>query len=435
MNICVLGLWHLGSVTAACMASLGHRVVGLAFDESLVARLDAGALPVHEPHLEELLHRGLASGRLRFASSVRDATAGAQVLWVACDTPVGDDGQPQPEHVMRQVERVLPHLDANTLVLVSSQLPVGSTRSLQQRAALLRGGGGTLRCAYAAENLRLGSAVGDFLRPDRIVVGVTQESDRALLEGLLGSIAAPIEWMSLESAEMTKHALNAFLAVSVAFANEVASVCEVVGADAKQVERGLKSDRRIGHGAYLAPGAAFAGGTLARDVSFLGGVTREHGLRAPLLSAVLPSNAAHALWVQNTLRRLFADLPRTTIAVWGLTYKAGTDTLRGSATVELCDWLLREGATLRVHDPAVGNLPPRWDSRVERADSPLAAVRGADALVMTVAWPMYREIGAGQLAEAADGLVVLDPNRCRPDLATANVRLRYFAVGLSGKSL
>ena len=431
MKICVLGLWHLGSVTAACMASVGHSVLGLDFDEPLVARLNTGASPLLEPHLEELLHQGLASGRLRFTSSVRDASAGAQVLWVAYDTPIGEDGQPQPEHVMRQLERVLPHLEANTLVLVSSQLPVGSTRRLQQRAALARGSDSGY--AYVPENLRLGSGVRDFLSPDRIVVGIMHESDRHLLQGLLGAISAPIEWMSLESAEMTKHALNAFLAVSVAFANELALVCEAVGADAKQVERGLKSDRRIGNGAYLAPGTAFAGGTLARDVSFLGEVAREHGLRTPLLSAVLPSNAAHRLWVQNSLHRLFADLPRTTIAVWGLTYKAGTDTLRGSAAVELCDWILREGATLRVHDPAVGNLPPRWDSRVQRSDSPLAAVRGADALVITVAWPMYREIGAGQLAEAANGLVVLDPNRCRPDLAAANVPLRYVAVGLSGK--
>ena len=127
MKICVLGLWHLGSVTAACMASVGHSVLGLDFDEPLVARLNTGASPLLEPHLEELLHQGLASGRLRFTSSVRDASAGAQVLWVAYDTPIGEDGQPQPEHVMRQLERVLPHLEANTLVLVSSQLPVGST--------------------------------------------------------------------------------------------------------------------------------------------------------------------------------------------------------------------------------------------------------------------------------------------------------------------
>ena len=434
MKVCVLGLWHLGSVTAACMASLGHRIVALDLDAQRVADLRAGGLPVVEPHLEELQSQGRASGGLRFDSSPHDATAGARVLWVTCDTPLGDDGQPQPQIVRDQLERVLPCLDSGTLVLVSAQLPVGSTRSLAQHAAGVRGSQ-DLRWAYMPENLRLGSAVNDFLRPDRLVVGATTDCDRSLLQELLGPIGAPIEWMSLESAEMTKHALNAFLALSVAFANEVASVCEVVDADAKQVERGLKTDRRIGEGAYLAPGAAFSGGTLARDVSFLDGIARAHRLHTPLLSAVLPSNAAHRLWARRTLRGLFADLSRTTIALWGLTYKAGTDTLRGSAAVELCDWILRQGATLRVHDPAVTALPSHWDNRVERSDSPIAAVRGADALIISFGWPTYSEVSARQLVDATTSLVVLDPNRSRPDLAAADVRLRYFAVGLAGKTV
>jgi UDPglucose 6-dehydrogenase len=428
MNICVLGLWHLGSVTAACMASLGHRVVGLDFDGHRIASLSAGKAPVFEPGLEELLRAGLASGRLRFSQSVGEATAGAQVLWVTSDTTVGDDGEAQPHLVMQQLERVLPEVDAGTLVLVSSQLPIGSTRGLQERSAVLRGGA-SLNCACLPENLRLGSAVSDFLRPDRIVVGVESKSDPRLLKELLDTIGAPIEWMSLESAEMTKHALNAFLAASVTFANEVASVCESVGADGKQVERGLKSDRRIGPGAYLAPGAAFAGGTLAREVGFLNAVARTRRIATPLLSAILPSNAAHRLWAQNILRGQFTDLSRTTIAVWGLTYKADTDTLRGSPTVELCEWLLREGAQLRVHDPLVRGLPEHWTHAVRRTDSPLAAVRGAQALVVTVGWPLYRQVPVAELLEGVDELVVLDPDRIRPDLAAVGARLRYFAVG------
>src|SRR5262249_23256310 len=206
-------------------------------------------------------------------------------------------------------------------------------------------------------------------------------------------------------------------------------ICESVGADGKQVERGLKSDRRIGPGAYLAPGAAFAGGTLARDVAFLSGVARARGIATPLLSAILPSNAAHRLWAQNMLRTLFADLSRPTVAVGGLTYKPGTDTLRGSPAVELCEWILREGAQLRVHDPVVRELPPQWGNAVQRTDSPLTAVRGSDALVMAVAWPMYREVDAAELMRGVDALVVLDANRIRPDLAAAGARLRYFAVG------
>jgi UDPglucose 6-dehydrogenase len=253
-----------------------------------------------------------------------------------------------------------------------------------------------------------------------------------LLHGLLSSIAESIEWMSLESAEMTKHAINAFLAASVVFANEVASVCEAVGADAKEVERGLRTDSRIGPGAYLAPGAAFAGGTLARDVAFLNRTAHERGVVTPLLSSVLPSNDTHKRWVRKKLRMLFADLAQTTVTVWGLTYKPGTDTLRRSMSVELCDWIIREGATIHVHDPMVTNLPQHWRAAVKRYDDPIAAVRGAQALVIATEWPIYRGISAAQLVQCTERLVVLDANRFLPHLAAADERLRYFAVGMPG---
>ena len=431
MNVCVLGLWHLGSVTAACLAALGHRVVGLDADEGRIASLRSGAAPLFEPGLEELLRQGLASGQLRFTSAASEATAGADVLWVACDTAVTDEEPTQPHHVVAQVEQLIPALPPGTLVVVSSQLPVGSVRRLQQYAAKCRAADLTFACV--PENLRLGSAVSDFLRPERLVVGLEREADGEELRNLLHCIPAPIEWMSLEAAEMTKHAINAFLAVSVTFANELARICEAVGADAKQVERGLKTDRRIGARAYLAPGAAFAGGTLARDVGLLNRTAGEHGIFVPLLSSILPSNAAHRLWTRDTLRALFADLSQTTIAMWGITYKPGTDTLRGSPAVELCDWLLEAGATIRVHDPIVSDLPPHWGAAVERCDSPVAAVRGAQALVLATAWPLYRTIAAEQLLEAAARLAVLDPQRFLPHLAAADERLSYFAVGMPRK--
>ncbi len=432
MKVCVLGLWHLGSVTAGCLAALGHRVVGLDWEPERVADLNGGVAPVSEPGLEELLAQGLGCGQLRFATPADQDLAAFDVLWVCCDTPLGEGGAAQPERVIARIEQTLPALRAGTLVVVSSQLPVGSTRRLQRQAERLRGAP-DLSWACVPENLRLGSAVSDFLHPERIVAGLPSGSERQLLEQLLRPIAAPIEWMSVESAEMTKHALNAFLAVSVTFANELASICEAVGADATEVERGLKTDRRIGARAYLAPGAALAGGTLAREVAFLNGIAHERSIDTPLLAAVQPSNAAHRRWARNTLSRLFDDLSRTTVAVWGLTYKPGTDTLRDSPAVELCDWMLEQGAAIRVHDPAVRSLPAHWAGAVQRAESPLAAVRGADALVLATPWPIYREVGAGQLAHAADRLVVLDAGRFMPHLAAAGAHVSYLAVGLPGE--
>jgi UDPglucose 6-dehydrogenase len=267
-----------------------------------------------------------------------------------------------------------------------------------------------------------------FLKPDRIVVGVRATRDREKLERLLRPITKRIEWMSVESAEMTKHAINAFLATSVTFANEIASICESVGADAKEVERGLKSESRIGPKAYLSPGAAFAGGTLARDIAFLNGIGVEKGLATPLLASVKPSNDEQKQWIKRKLQSLFPDLPGTKVAVWGLTYKPGTDTLRRSPAVELCNWLIGQGVELRVHDPAVKQFPQEWSTKVARSDDPVAALGGAHVLVVSTEWPLYKDIASDAVAKAAPGLVVLDANRFLSALVLDS-RLRYVAVG------
>jgi UDPglucose 6-dehydrogenase len=428
MKVCVLGLWHLGSVTAAGLAEAGHQVIGLDFDAATVAGLRAGVAPVFEPGLGELIERGLSSGRLRFTTRL-DELEDIDVLWVTYDTPVDDDDNADTNFVMAQIARALPAMNADTVLLISSQLPVGSIRRLEQAAAA-QGATAPLRVACCPENLRLGSAVSDFLHPDRLIVGVRCEADRQCLSGLLSPIARSIEWMSIESAEMTKHAINAFLATSIAFANEIAGICESVGADAADVERGLKSERRIGPGAYLSPGGAFSGGTLARDVALLGRTSLEHEIATPLLSAVLPSNNLHKHWARRKLRSHFADLSRITVAVWGLTYKPGTDTLRRSLAVELCDWLVSEGAAVRVHDPMAKDLPQRWSGIVPRLADPLAAAAGADALVIATGWPEYRGVSADQLLAGCDDLLVLDANRLVPQLAARPQRLKYLAVGM-----
>jgi UDPglucose 6-dehydrogenase len=196
------------------------------------------------------------------------------------------------------------------------------------------------------------------------------------------------------------------------------------------VARGLRSEPRIGPGAYVSPGGAFSGGTLARDVVALNRTARTHGVATPLLSAVLPSNILHKSWTRDKLRSHFPDLSRVTVVVWGLAYKAGTDTLRRSSSVELCDWLLDEGATLRVHDPMVKELPRRWPPNLARLADPLEIVSGADALVIATGWPQYRDVSVDQLLERCDTLLVLDPNRFVPQLAARPGRLNYLAVGM-----
>ncbi len=427
MKVCVQGLWHLGSVTAACLASVGHDVIGLDTDQATIDSLSNGKAALFEPGLDQLIQQCVAAGNLRFSSSPREAASNLEVLWVAYDTPVDDEDRADIDFVVAHIESMLPCLPAGATVLVSSQMPVGSIRRLEMIAAT-QFADRELGFAYSPENLRLGKALDIFLKPDRIVVGARLERDRLRLEQMLLPVTDRIEWMSVESAEMTKHAINAFLATSVTFANEIASICELVGADAKEVERGLKTEQRIGPNAYLSPGGAFAGGTLARDISFLGQVAFGKNLKIPLLSSVKPSNDEHKNWAKRRLLAKFPNLAGQTIAIWGLTYKPGTDTLRRSLAVELCNWLMGQGATLRVHDPAVMKLPSEWHGKVSQCSLPLDAIIGASALVVATEWPQYRDILPADILAGTSGLLVLDANRFLTKLAITP-SAEYAAVG------
>jgi UDPglucose 6-dehydrogenase len=282
------------------------------------------------------------------------------------------------------------------------------------------------------ENLRLGAALESFRAPDRIVAGVSDERDRRELAELLAPFSHEVQWMRVESAEMTKHALNGFLATSVAFIDEVAAVCESVGADAAEVARGLKSERRIGPRAYLSPGAAFAGGTLARDLGFLRALAERHELPAHVFAGVLAGNAAHGHWTRRKLLELFGGDERLAgrgVAIWGLTYKPGTDTLRRSSAIELCRWLADAGATVRVHDPAVRALPRDLAGAIELFAAPVEAAAGADALVVCTPWPGYREVPARALLDALAQPMVVDPTGLLCSSLAVHRQVRHVWVG------
>ena len=431
MKVCVQGLWHLGSVSAACLASLGHDVIGLDEDVQVIDRLSQGKAPLLEPGLDDLIQAGIDTGKLTFSSMTRVALEGAEVLWVAFDTPVDDEDHADVNFVQSQIEAVLPFLAHGAVVVVSSQMPVGSVRKLEAFMQLnLPGKNVSFACS--PENLRLGKALEVFLKPDRIVVGVRDDHAREVLERLLSPITDKLEWMSVESAEMTKHAINAFLAVSIAFANEIAAICELVGADAKEIERGLKTETRIGPRAYLSPGGPFAGGTLARDIAFLDIESQSNNLITPLLSSVRASNDEHKHWVRRKLQQRFGTLVGVSIAIWGLTYKPGTDTLRRSLAVELCDWLLTRGAQLRVYDPAVKRLPENWAGKVVHCETSLDAVMDARVLVVGTEWSEFKQAASGLIGKAPSDLLVVDANR-HLEAQVSQLGFKYLAVGTPSK--
>jgi len=422
--VTVVGLWHLGAVIAAVLADCGCDVVAYDGDAAVIEGLREGRPAVDEPGLRELVTRVASAGSLRFAADPCEAVAEAEVVWIARDTPVGDDDIALPDVVIDEAVEVLTKTARGTLVIVSSQLPVGSVARLESR--MRDRGRDDLAFAAIPENLRLGQAIETFRAPERFVVGVRDAGAAARVASLLERLGTQIEWMGIESAEMTKHAINAFLATSVAFINELAGICERVGADALEVSRGLRSERRIGPHAYLRPGEAFAGGTLARDLHFLADIAAEHDLPADLTRGVWASNDAHRRWPLRALRHELGELRGRRVGIWGITYKPGTDTLRRSAAVALCEWLSESGARVRAHDPAVHAFEL---ADLELCETPLEAADGVDALVVCTRWPLYREQEAAEVLAAMAEPLVLDASGFLADTLGAVRGVRYRRVG------
>ena len=427
MNIAVAGLWHLGTVTAACLAAAGYRVIGFDEHAATIAGLQAGHLPVFEPGLQDLVRAGRETGRLSF-SSAPTAVASAEIVWVAYDTPVDEDDRADVASVIERITALFPYVRQGALVVLSSQLPAGSTRRLEELYKNSRPDG-TATFAYSPENLRLGKAIEAFTRPERVVVGVRAAADTSRIATLLKPFTEHIEWVSVESAEMTKHALNTFLAMSVAFINELAVLCERVGADAREVERGLKSDGRIGPRAYIRPGSAFAGGTLARDLAFLIERGRTDSLPVPLLAGVQQSNDVHKQWPRRCLVEVFGSVAARAIAVLGLTYKPGTDTLRRSSAIETCRWLHEQGAAVVAYDPAVKALPVEFRAAIDLRPSIEAAVQGASAVLVATEWPEFTALSAAELVRWMPHPVVLDPGGFLEAQLGRDKRIRYLSVG------
>ncbi len=402
MNVTVLGLWHLGSVTAACSAK-HFQVVGLDFDPGNVAKLNQGQAPLLEPGLNELIAAGLAAKKLSFTTDPQSACANADVLWLAYDTPVNDNDESDVESVLAHLRRALPYLPKGALVLISAQLPVGTCARLEKEFP-------QFHLACSPENLRLGKAIDAFEKAERVVVGIRNDTKKPLLAELFTPFTPQILFMRTESAEMVKHALNSFLALSITFINEVARLGEHVGADAKEVSAGLKSDPRIGPKAYLGPGGPFAGGTLARDVVTLTKLAEAKGENISVIPAIKQSNDLHRGWAFRRLQSRLGDLRGRKIAVLGLTYTTNTDTLRRSAAVELCRQLLDAGVKVSAFDPAIKKLPPELSAVSLAADIP-AALAGAEAAVICTEWPQFRQANWATIVPQMGQPVFVDANR------------------------
>ncbi len=415
-TVCVIGIWHLGAVNAAGFAEKGYQVVGLELSRKKASRLARGVPPLFEPGLEALTRKHLASKRLRFSSDPR-VVAEADYVVIAYDSPVNDRDEVDISPIVEAARLAAPFLRSTTPVVITSQLPLGSSETIETDVRKANPGWRS-GVVYTPENLRLGSAIARFLEPDMLVLGASHPAAAAAALALYRPFQTEKLPMDLRSAEMVKHALNAFLATSITFINEIAALSDRLHADAVAVGRALKLDKRIGKSALMMPGLGFSGGTLARDVTQLRRFAAELGHRAKLFDAVVDVNEGTFDEIVVRLAAKLGPLAGKKIGVLGLTYKAGTSTVRRSPALKIMNKLAEAGAICAGYDPKASaeELASEGQS-FTRAKSVRALATGADALVLVTEWPEFRELPWAALAKLmkrpliVDSKNFLDPSR------------------------
>ena len=384
-RICVVGLWHQATVLSACFAEMGYQVNTVGDDASTVSALTKARSPVHEPRLETLIRRNLKAGRLHFTCDYRQALSHAQFVFIAIDTPINALDKPDLQPVFEAAEKVAQFRSGGIVLCVASQVPVGTSERL---AEIVRSQESRGRCdlAYIPEFLRLGEAVETFFRADRFVIGSQYPEVAERVARLYRPLNRPMLLIGLRSAEMAKHASNTYLAAGISFINEIADVCDFVGADVMDVAKAMKLDRRIGAYAYLSPGLGFAGGTLGRDICALQALGRQVGCKMELMDAIMSVNRSRAQVVKQRLLNHYDSLKARHVGILGLTYKAGTNTLRRSVAEEIISDLVTQGAEVRAYDPLAdlrnGTSAPNFTAFPD----PYALASGCDALVLVTGW-------------------------------------------------
>ena len=428
MNICVYGLWHLGTVTAACLANRGFEIVGLDSNSKIIDDLNCGKAPLYEPGLDKLLESGLETGRLSFTTDMKSAVGHTDVVWVTFDTPVGENDKADIDFVSARIIETFSYFRDGTIIIISSQLPVGSIRKVEREFTECEFDRGVSFCCIP-ENLRLGQAIESFLNPDRIVVGIRDNGMRPILERLLSPISSELVWVGVESAEMSKHALNAFLAMSIVYSNEIAGICERVNADVREVEKTLRTESRVGRSAYIRPGEAFSGGTLARDVTYLTNIADQQGLRIPVLNSVIPSNNIQKGWLFRRAQEILGNSAQDKkVGVLGVSYKVGTDSIRRSGSIELMRGLLTLGVQISAFDPKVNVLPK--DLSMVRLENTIDDVTiNSDLLILVTQWPDFQTLSSETLINNMRTPVVIDQSEFLAPGLSSDSRIQYITFG------
>ena len=420
MNITVIGCGYVGLVTGACLAETGNSVTCIDSDAQKVAQLQMGLVPFFEPGLETLVQRNLQQRRLRFAAEPGAAIAGASVVFIAVGTPPLAHGGADTRQVFEAAETVGRHMSPGCIVASKSTAPVGTAERIHailDRAAKQRGIASGHEVVANPEFLREGSAVQDFMSPDRVVLGLQDARAERVMRGLYAPFqkSGQLLVMGLRDAELTKYAANAMLATRISFMNEMARLCDALGVDVKNLRRGIGSDARIGH-SYLHAGCGYGGSCFPKDVRALIDMGRQARTDLDILAAVAHVNDVQKQWAAGVIAGRFGHrLQGRRFAVWGLSFKPGTDDLREAPALALISDLLAAGARVYAHDPvamprARREWPQQWfeSGALQLTVSPLDAVEGADALVLMTEWKLFREPDFDQIRQRMRGRLIVD---------------------------
>jgi UDPglucose 6-dehydrogenase len=431
VKIAVVGTGYVGLVTATCLAESGNEVVGIDKDAAKIATLESGKLPIYEPGLLELVQRNRREQRLTFTTDLAGAVPSARLVFIAVGTPPASDGGADLSNLWAVGEAMAPHMRPDAVVIIKSTVPVGTNRQLMTR--MTTRAGRPIEVASNPEFLKEGAALDDFMKPDRVVVGVRRAEVGELLHELYAPYLRterPFLAMSPESAEMTKYVANAMLATKISFINEMANLCEKVGADINDVRRGIGHDERIGF-QFLFPGAGYGGSCFPKDVNAL--VHLAHTLDQPvhLIEAVDRVNNLQKHILPRKVKAHYGPaLQEKCLAVWGLAFKPKTDDIREAPALTLIDAMLAEGVRLRVHDPeAIANVRRIYGDRLVYCDRPYGALEGADGLAIVTEWPEFRRPDFEVMRRLLREPVIFDGRNLYEPKTLLSSGFTYYAIG------
>ena len=436
MKIAVIGTGYVGLVTGTCFAESGVRVVCVDNDLKKIQLLKSGRVPIFEPGLDSMLIHNLEKGRLNFTDDISEATDGAEVIFIAVGTPPGEDGSADLKHVLEVASNIGKFIKHYVVVATKSTVPVGTAekvRSIIKNELEARKSDISFDIASNPEFLKEGSAVEDFLKPQRIIVGVDNEKAGEIMKRLYMPFLLnnrPVIFMDIPSAELTKYAANAMLATRISFINEIANLCELLGADINNVRKGIGSDMRIGN-RFIYPGSGYGGSCFPKDVKAILKTASDLNYELKVISAVERANEYQKKVVLNKINGYFNnDLKGKVVAVWGLSFKPKTDDIRESSAVYLVEKLLEAGVKVRAYDPAaMEETKKQINNRIYYAEDPYDAVKGADALALMTEWPEFHLPDFGKMSELMNGKVVFDGRNIYDPEELRSKGFVYFGIG------